>query len=286
LTRANRASARDADRKLDARIWVDLLEEARRHLLARPPLTIEELSWPDGKALDGETADAYRHSAQLFVTELLRLKDGRECARAMLDELAGCYNWQTAFFRAFHAHFAQQLDLEKWWSLQVVNLTGRDSGLLTLEESWRELDRIVRTPVEVRHATNELPERSEVTLQFIVREWDQIQQTPALQARLRDLEVTRQRAALELAGLITDYYNVLSSYLRQRDKVGLILTSTTRDTNTRLKTLVREAVKQLDVLDARRRRCGLRPTRRRLRSARRCRQSLSFSLQNLQESTD
>jgi hypothetical protein len=238
-------------------IWVDPLEEARRHLLARPPLTIEELSWPDGKALDGETGDAYRHSAQLFVTELLRLKDGRESARAMLDELAGCYNWQTAFFRAFHAHFAQQLDLEKWWSLQVVNLTGRDSRLLTLEESWRELDRIVRTPVEVRHATNELPERSEVTLQFIVREWDQIQQTPALQARLRDLEVIRHRAPPDLAGLITDYYNVLSSYLRQRDKVGLILTSTTRDPNIRLKTLVRDAVKQLDVLDARR--MALRP---------------------------
>ena len=96
-----------------------------------------------------------------------------------------------------------------------------------------------------------------MTLQFIVREWDQIQQTPALQARLRDLEVTRLRAAPELVGLIGDYYNVLSSYLRQRDKVGLILTSATRDTNTRLKTLVREAVKQLDVLDARR--MALRP---------------------------
>jgi len=234
-------------------IWVDPLEEARRHLLARPPLTLEELSWLGGKALDGETGDAYRHSAQLFVTELLRLKDGRECARAMLDGLAGCYNWQTAFFRAFHAHFAQQLDLEKWWSLQVVNLTGRDAArLLTLEESWRELDRIVRTPVEVRRVANEMPERSEVTLQFILREWDQMQQTPALQARLRDLELIRLRAAPELAGLITDYYNVLSSYLRQRDNVGLILTSTTRDPNTKLKTLVREAVKQLDVLDARR----------------------------------
>jgi len=69
--------------------------------------------------------------------------------------------------------------------------------------------------------------------------------------------VIRLRAASELTGLITDYHNVLSSYLRQRDKVGLILTSTTRDTNTKLRTLVREAVKQLDVLDARR--MALRP---------------------------
>ena len=123
----------------------------------------------------------------------------------------------------------------------------------------------------------ELPERSEVTLQFIVREWDQIQQTPALQARLRDLEVTRQRAAPELAGLITDYYNVLSSYLRQRDKAGLILTSTTRDTNTRLKTLVREAVKQLDALTPDEWRCGPRPIRRRSRSPATASKTLVFA---------
>jgi hypothetical protein len=73
-----------------------------------------------------------------------------------------------------------------------------------------------------------------------------------LQARLRDLEVTRLRAAPELAGLITEYGNVLGGYLRQRDKVGLILTSTTRDPDARLRILVRETVKQLDALDARR----------------------------------
>jgi hypothetical protein len=231
-------------------IWVDPVEEVRRQLLARPPLTLEELSWPTDEQRTGET---YRRSAQLFVTELLRLQDGRECLRAMLDGLAGCYNWQTAFFRAFHGHFVRQLDLEKWWSVQVVDFTGRDPGrLLTLAESWRELDQMVRTPVEVRRAASELPDRAEVTLQFILREWVPIQQTPALQARLRDLEVTRLRAAPELAGLIAEYGNVLGSYLRQRDKVGLILTSPARDPGARLRILVREAVKQLDALDARR----------------------------------
>jgi len=219
-------------------------------LRARPPLTLKELNWPTGEQRAGET---YRRSAQLFVTELLRLKDGRECLRAMLDGLAGCYNWQTAFFRAFHAHFVRQLDLEKWWSVQVVDFTGRDlDRLLTPGESWRELDQILRTFVEVCCVVNELFDCADVTLQFILREWDPVQQTPALQARLRDLEVTRLRSAPELAGLITEYGNVLSSYLRQRHKVGLILTSTARDPDARLRILVRETVKQLDVLDARR----------------------------------
>jgi len=234
-------------------IWVDPLEAARRTLRERPPLTLEELSWPTDEKLAGEAGEAYRHSAQLFVTELLRLPDGRECLRAMLDELAGCYNWQTAFFRAFQTHFARQLDLEKWWSLQVVNFTGRDpSRLWTVEESWRELDQIVRTPVEIRHAASELPARADVPLQTIVLEWDQVQQTPVLQTKLRNLELMRLRAAPEFVKLIEDYRKVLGSYLRRRDQVGLILTSTTRDTNAKLKIVMRETVKELDALDIRR----------------------------------
>jgi len=242
---------------IDARAH-DPLASAKQRLRERPPLTLEELSWPTGEKLAGEAGEAFRRSAQLFVTELLRLADGRDCLRAMLDELPACYNWQTAFFHAFHAHFARQLDLEKWWSLQVTSFTGRDlNELLTVADSWSELDQVLRTPVEVRRVADEMPERSEVTLQFILREWDQVQQTPALQARLRDLELMRLRAAPELGELIGDYHDVLGSYLRQRDKVGLIFTTTARDTSTKLKILARDTAKQLDALDARR--LALRP---------------------------
>jgi hypothetical protein len=228
-------------------------------LREQPPLTLEELSWPTDDKLSGDVGEVYRQSARLFVTELLRLPDGRQCLRVMLDELAGCYNWQTAFFRAFHAHFARQLDLEKWWSLQVVSVTGRDPDRLwTLAESWRKLDEIARTPAEVRRATNELPGRAEVPLQTIVMEWDHLQQTPALQMKMRALELMRLRVAPELAGLIEDYHKVLGSYLRRRDQVGLMLTSATRDTNVKRQILLREIVKELNALDARR--AALRPT--------------------------
>lgn len=238
----------------------DTLESVRKALRGRPPLTVEELSWPTEERLAGEAGEVYRRSAQLFVTELLRLKPGREALRQMVGELAQFYNWQTAFFRAFQPQFTRQLDLEKWWALQCIHFTGHDaSQLWTLEESWRRLDEIVRAPAEVRRTVSELPARAPVTLQAIIRQWDQIQQTPVLQARVRDLEIMRLRAAPEIVGLIDDYRQVLSGYLRRRDQVGLLLTAATRDANTNLKMLLRDTVRQLDALDARRQELKPRP---------------------------
>ncbi|MBE0542386.1 MAG: hypothetical protein IH623_13450 [Verrucomicrobia bacterium] len=231
----------------------EALEANRNTLRHGQPHTIEELSWPTEEHLSGDAGDAYRSSAQLLVTELLRLNRGRECLRAMLDELAGCYNWQTAFFRAFQSHFRGPLDLEKWWSLQLVHFTGQNTDrLLTLADGWRQLDDLLRVPVEVRRAANELPASGEVTLQTAIREWNQVRQTPPLQQKLRALELARLRASPELAPLVEDYRQVLGSYLRRRDQVGLILTSTTRDTNAKLRNLIRDTVRQLDTLDARR----------------------------------
>lgn len=235
----------------------DPLESARRSLRERPPLTLEELSWPTDEKMADDLGEAYRRSAQLFVTELLRLKNGRDCLRAMLGELASCYNWQTAFFRAFHTHFARQLDLEKWWALQLVNFTGRDLGQLwTVEESWRKLDQIVRTPVEVRRAANELPAHAEVTLQSIIREWDTLRQTPVLNSKLRELELARSRIAPEIAGLAEEYRQAITSYLHRRDQVGLVF-PVSKLAQPTVKPIVRDAVKQLDALDVKR--IALRP---------------------------
>jgi hypothetical protein len=78
------------------------------------------LSWPAAEQLVGERGELYRSSAQLFVHQLLNLPEGAACMRTMLEQLPLYYNWQFAFLHAFHELFPQPVDVEKWWSLQLV----------------------------------------------------------------------------------------------------------------------------------------------------------------------
>lgn len=232
--------------------WHDPLETARRTLRERPPLTLAELSWPADEDLNSPAGEAYRCSAQLFITELLRLKDGRACLRAMLAGLATCYNWQTAFLRAFHTHFERQVDLEKWWALQLVHFTGRDpSQTWSSEESWSKLDEILRTPVDVRQARNELPGRAEISLAAVIREWDFIRQGQTLRAKLRGLDFVRPRVSQDLVALVDDYRRWLTAYLDKRGHPGMILPAS-KIASPSAKSIVREALKQLSELESRR----------------------------------
>ena len=235
----------------------DPLQSAREQLREHPPLSLAELSWPTTENMSGDKGEVFSCSAQVFVTELLRLKGGRDGLRGMLDELAGCYNWQTAFFRAFRQHFAQQLDLEKWWDLQLVHFTGRDpSQLWTVEESWQQLDQLLRTPVEVRRATNELPAHADVPLQVVIREWDFLRQGPALNRIQRNLELARLRIAPEFVEFLEGYHQVLAAFIHNRNQAGLAM-PVMKIGSPRLRPPTRDTLKQLEELDAKR--MALRP---------------------------
>jgi hypothetical protein len=235
----------------------DPLDAARRTLRERPPLTLEELSWPTGEQLDGPGGEAYRSSAQLFVVELLRLEGGRTCLISMLDELAACYNWQTAFLRAFHTHFERQIDLEKWWALQLVHFTGRNPAhTWSSGQSWLKLDEILRAPVEVRHARNELPDHAEVSLATVIRDWDFVRQTQMLRAKLQSLQLVRLRVSQDLVALVDDYRQWLLTYLERRDQAGMTLPGS-KVASPGAKLVVRDALKQFSELE--RRRASLRP---------------------------
>ena len=228
------------------------LLKAQKILRTHPPLTLEELSWPTEQQLSGDDGGAFRSSAQLFVAELLRLEDGRACLRAMLDELGDCYNWQTAFFRAFRPHFERQVDLEKWWALQVVHFTGRDPAQTwSREESWNKLDELLRTPVDVRHAAEELPGRAEISLATVIREWQFIRQSQTLRAKLRELDLLRLRVAQDAVGLVDDYRRLLSFYLDRRDRAGLVQ-SGSKMPAAGANSVVRETLRELAELEARR----------------------------------
>lgn len=231
---------------------LDPLTPAKTELGNQPPLSLEALSWPSEEQLSGEAAKAYRSSAQLFVQRLLHLKDGQACLRAMLADLPRHYNWQISMLNAFRAHFASQLELEKWWTLQLVNFTGRDlSNTWPSDESWNKLDEIVRSSVQVRTVASEMPMRSEVSLQTIVREWDFLRQSEAFQVKLRQLLLLRYQVSQDLAGLVDKYRATLETYLKDRNQTGAVR-ALRGGPRVVVDKVAQETISQLNALDARR----------------------------------
>jgi len=230
---------------------VDPLADARRVLRDHAALTFDQLSWPTDDQLTGRDGGVYRASAQLFVSELLGLKNGPAHLRAMLAALPGCYNWQTAFQSAFREKFPRPLDVEKWWALQVVSFVAQGPGLRwTPAVSREKLDEIVSVPVEVWTASNSLPVRTEVSLQAVIRNYEMPRQTAILETKLRDLELAQLRMAAPLAALTDGYRHALAGYLGQdQDRRPPLWTKHSSPENTS----ARATLKKLDDLDAQRR---------------------------------
>src|SRR5206468_9389730 len=111
------------------------------------------------------------------------------------------------------AHFQRLIEVDKWYALRVASLSGRDPmSLWPLATTWKQLDEILATPVQVRLHTNELPIQATVTLQRIISEWPLARQQPVLSQKLNQLQALRLRAAMELRELVEDYRRVLESY--------------------------------------------------------------------------
>lgn len=226
------------------------LEQAHQELAARTPLSFQQLSWPSADQLTGEASELYRSSAQLFVHQLLGLPDGPACVRALLENLAQYYNWQFAFMRAFGESFQRPVDIEKWWSLQLVHFTGRELGdMWPQEESWQKLDELLRSAVQIRIGTNELPLHAEVSLQSIIRDWEPARQTPALERKLRELQMLRPRLARELAPLVEQYCQVIETYVQNVNHKGFVLPFRK---HALLRRNANETLQLLDELDAQR----------------------------------
>jgi hypothetical protein len=226
------------------------LQQAQKNLRGRPPLSFEDLSWPSEQAWAGDPSGLYRGSALLFVGELLRLPEGRDGFRAMINQLPQYYNWQFAFLGAFHPRFERPLDVEKWWSLSVTSANGRDPAQAwTPEESWQTLSQAIRPAMPVRTRSNEAPLQVEVTLQKVIREWDPARQTQALNNTLRELGLLYPRIAQEYVGLVQEYGQAIQTYFQQLDRSPSALLYSRRAARRRV---VEAAVQQFDALDARR----------------------------------
>lgn len=235
----------------------DPLTRAHDELRSGPLLSFQELSWPSPEQASGAGAERYCSSAQLFLNELLRLPDGKACLRAMLAELPSHYNWQFAFLHAFNPWFQRPLDVEKWWTLHLVHFTGRElAQTWPMDESWQKLDEIIRSPIEVRASTNDLPLHIDVRLQTIIEQAAPERQKQLLAVRIRALELTRPRLARELVPLVDDYQRVLVAYLQKTEQPGFTLPFRRKAAR---RQIAQETIRQLDDLDAKR--SNLRPER-------------------------
>ena len=191
----------------------DTMVAAREVLRRRPALKWDELSMPLEDHLSEANIGLYRACSHVFVRELLRFRDGKECLRDFLTHLPENLNWQTTFLRAFSGHFQRLIDVDKWYTLGVVNLTGRDPfSVLPAESAWKQLEDILATPVQVRLAAGDLPIHTTVSLQRIITEWDFAQQQPALAQKINLLKALRFRAPSDLAELAEGYSTALETY--------------------------------------------------------------------------
>lgn len=236
----------------------DPIAEAQAILRNQAPFTFEQLSWPQPDQLTEQNIWSFRGSAQLFVRQLMQLKNGPLCMQRVLNELPKHMNWQFAFLAGYEPYFKTQLDVEKWWALQVVQFTGRNLMLVwSPEVSWTKLDQIVRSPAEIRTSPLELPRRVTVTLQEIIRDWDGLHQRTALQRKRQELELIRPRISQELVGLADEYRQLLAYYLERQNFAGRFFGFRKQEGPIRNR-LSEQTIQQLNVLEARR--LALKPT--------------------------
>jgi hypothetical protein len=231
----------------ESRRGFDPLAGTRRVLQNSPALTFGQLSWPVEKQVAHTDGGIYFASAQLFVSELLTLKNGPARLRAMLAQLPACQNWQIAFYHAFREDFSSALEVEKWWALRNITFAACDPGPgWTAMVSAERLAALLSVPVQLRTNAASLPAYAEISLQTAIRSLDDPQQTEVLHAKLHELEFVQLHVAPDYAMLTDSYRAALADFLgepRRRFPLSLI----------HQKAGVKATLKKLDALDSRRR---------------------------------
>jgi hypothetical protein len=225
------------------------LKRAHEILRVTEPLNFEALSWPAPEQVLGSAPGPFSASAQLFVARLQQLPRGRDRLRMMVELLPACRNWQFAFFEAFSPHFQKTLDVEKWWTLQLVHFTGRELGQWwPLPESCIKLRETLQVPVHIHQSTNGLPAQGQITLQAALRQWRPGDQHGLMQQKAHELEMLRLRVAPDLVSLVEDYRRVLSLWLEDNTRGPVLFGFGRRAAQSRA---AAQTAQQLDLLDQR-----------------------------------
>jgi hypothetical protein len=230
----------------------DPLIGTRLFLAQNIPVSVSELFFPTAQHLGGNKTAVYQRSAHFFFRQLTSLRAGKASLQQFISSLSSYLNWQQAFFPSYQEQFTSMLEVEKWWSVALTDLTQ-----LTPISSWSipaslsYLDRILTPAALVGQKRDELARRQNFTIQQVMAQWDFEDQSPTLQQVTNRLRVLYIYAAPQLQNVIHGYLNTIQTYLTQRSEVGF--ESKRRGTGRlRADKVIRQAGKQLDRLDSQR----------------------------------
>jgi len=233
----------------------DPLAKVREYLRNNPALTLDQLDWPSSDPFAAQN-DGYRYCSHLLVHELLRLKDGRTSLLRLIENAHDHLNWQTTFFTVFARQFPRLIDLDKWWTMRVVQLShGEELSRFKPDEALRQLDDILVIRAVAHNNTNQLPIYTTLTFQQVIRDWPWAEQEPLLSERLQQLHSLALRAPASSGRLIDDYRAALAEYLAKRTCND----NSRKNLSSQATLRVKVAIRHLDTLDAEREKVKLRP---------------------------
>ena len=230
----------------------DSLAIARERLKDHAAMSVARMGEVVPESLAPETWKTFQASAQLFVHSLLQLQGGRSMLFGTVYRLAGALNWQSAFLESFESFFPRMLDVEKWWSVMLVHFTNQDPlNAWSIPDARAKLADVLQPPIVQSLNPAEPPQRTRVSLQQVIKEWEYSRQAQVLQGVVNQLMVMRVKLPPEMVSLADDYRQVLSEYsdsrrrlLRTRPLLGSSQPPVDR--------LVAATLRQLDELDLRR----------------------------------
>lgn len=225
----------------------DLQHWTRETLRTNSTPGFQELTSANVPARRSQQEAVYLAGTHLLVHALLEAPRGRQRFAKFLQMLPHTWNWQTAFMQAFE--FQRMLDVEKWWSLTVIEFTTRDQRQAwSAQMSLRKLDELLRVRIEYRDATNALPQVRLVDLKTILEEDDPALQRQSVQEVISHLRYTWPHMAPQVAELAYSYQKTLESFLQKRSgapvRPGLRVTAAAQSESAKA-----DALRQISALD-------------------------------------
>ena len=234
------------------RLRPDPLEPSRTRLRTHAALSFRRMAEIGGDQVAEETWMTFQASAHVFLGYLMQLPQARPALDTLLRQLPYHLNWQTAFFQVFAPVFPRLIDVEKWWSVVLVDFTGLDPmNAWSREVALQKLHDALNPPVLVADSRDRLPRRHRIAVQQILSEWESVGQRLLLQNVVNELLTLRVKMPPELGELSEAYRMAIANYLERRKdlsgaraRIGLPDTGSDR--------LVRTTIQTLNDLDQRR----------------------------------